>query len=172
MSKISVEPDALRRILKRLSDQVDALSAVTVTTSTGGGGTLDDLTDVTTTTPLTGDVLTYDGTGWVNLPPGGSPPITAVSVELDFGTDSTYASREVIGQSWVTSNMVFATMVAGDTKTDHDPEDGLLEELSFTVSDIVAGVGFTLHGYAPNGTFGKFNVHVSGSVSSGSVVTI
>ena len=172
MSKISVEPDALRRLLKRLADRVDELSAVTVTTSSGSGGTLDDLTDVTITSPLTGDVLTWDGAGWVNLPPGGSPPITAVSVEIDFGTDSTYVSREVIGQSWVTSSMVFACMVAGDVKTDHDPEDGILEGLTFTVSDILAGTGFTLHAYAPEGTFGKFNVHVSGSTSSGSVVTI
>lgn len=36
----------------------------------GGGGatTLDDLTDVTITTPATGDLLRYNGTDWVNYP--------------------------------------------------------------------------------------------------------
>lgn len=32
----------------------------------GGGGTLDGLTDVTITTPATGDVLVYNGSTWVN----------------------------------------------------------------------------------------------------------
>ena len=32
----------------------------------GGGGTLDGLTDVTITTPATGDVLVYNGSAWVN----------------------------------------------------------------------------------------------------------
>ena len=32
----------------------------------GGGGTLGALTDVTLTTPATGDVLTYTGTMWIN----------------------------------------------------------------------------------------------------------
>lgn len=32
----------------------------------GGGGALDDLTDVTITTPTTGQVLKYNGTAWVN----------------------------------------------------------------------------------------------------------
>lgn len=34
----------------------------------GGGGTLDSLTDVTITSPATGDVLVYNGTNWVNGP--------------------------------------------------------------------------------------------------------
>ncbi len=32
----------------------------------GGGGALDDLTDVTITTPATGAVLQYDGAGWID----------------------------------------------------------------------------------------------------------
>jgi hypothetical protein len=41
-------------------------------TGGGGGGSLDDLTDVVITTPATGEVLTYDGSNWVNdTAPGG-----------------------------------------------------------------------------------------------------
>ena len=174
MAKISVEPDSLRLILKRLLDRLDTLESTPATAEAGAVGpiTLDDLTDVVITAPTIGDVLTWDGTNYVNLPAGGVTPTTGVSVELDFGAGDTYVSRDVTGQSWVTATMVFACMVAGDVKSDHDPEDGLLEGLVFTVSEISAGDGFTLHAYAPNGTFGKFNVHVSASNGSGSVVTI
>lgn len=46
----------------------------------GGSGALDDLTDVTITTPSTDDVLKYDGTGWVNgaAPGGGGGDFTWV----------------------------------------------------------------------------------------------
>jgi hypothetical protein len=174
MSKISVEPDALRQIIKRLQNRLDVLESTTTTSDGGVVGpiTLDDLTDVVITAPTIGDVLTWDGANYINLPAGGVTPTTGVSVEMDFGTAGTYTVRTVTGQAWVTSTMVFACMVAGDVKTDHDPEDGLLEGLVFTVSDVVAGDGFNLHAYAPNGTFGKFNVNVSASNGSGSVVTI
>jgi hypothetical protein len=53
----------------------------------GGGGTLDDLTDVTITAPADGEVLTYDNvTGeWVNAAPtGGGGDLEAV---LTTGND-------------------------------------------------------------------------------------
>jgi hypothetical protein len=50
-----------------------------ITVAGGGGGSLDDLTDVTITTPADGQVLTYDnGTGeWVNAVPTGGAGLTA-----------------------------------------------------------------------------------------------
>jgi hypothetical protein len=42
----------------------------------GGGGTLDDLTDVTITEPTVGDVLGYDGANWVNAAPTGGAGLT------------------------------------------------------------------------------------------------
>jgi hypothetical protein len=60
-----------------------------ITVAGGGGGSLDDLTDVTITTPADGQVLTYDsGTGeWVNEAPtgGGTPDLTAVLTEGNDG---------------------------------------------------------------------------------------
>jgi hypothetical protein len=55
-----------------------------------GGGTLDDLTDVTITTPSDGDVLTYDsGTGeWVNAAPtGGGGTWGSITGTLSSQTD-------------------------------------------------------------------------------------
>lgn len=43
-----------------------ALSATVAAGSAGGATALDDLTDVTITTPATGQVLTYNGTTWIN----------------------------------------------------------------------------------------------------------
>lgn len=50
-----------------------SMSGTTLNASGGAGGTLDDLTDVSTTTPASNDVLVYDGANWVNAPvPGGA----------------------------------------------------------------------------------------------------
>lgn len=50
--------------------------------STGGGASaLGDLTDVTLTGPVAGEVLTYNGADWVNLPGvGGSPLATILGI--------------------------------------------------------------------------------------------
>lgn len=44
--------------LQDLQDQIDGISV--------GASALDDLTDVTITTPATNDVIKYNGSGWVN----------------------------------------------------------------------------------------------------------
>jgi hypothetical protein len=58
-----------------------------ITVAGGGGGTLNDLTDVTITTPADGQVLTYDsGTGeWVNEAPtgGGTPGGSTTQVQYN-----------------------------------------------------------------------------------------
>jgi hypothetical protein len=63
------------------------LTAVTPTWSgigSGGGGALDDLTDVIITTPSNGQVLKFNGSEWVN---------DADSTGTSSGGDSTFASR-------------------------------------------------------------------------------
>jgi hypothetical protein len=44
-----------------------------------GGGSLDDLSDVTITTPADGDVVTRSGSGWVNAPPTAGTTTTRLS---------------------------------------------------------------------------------------------
>jgi hypothetical protein len=78
----------------------------------GGGGTLNDLTDVTITTPADGQVLTYDsGTGeWVNEAPtgGGTPDLTAVLTEGNDagGLEIINAAEPTTAQSLATKNYV------------------------------------------------------------------
>lgn len=51
------------------------------------GATLEDLTDVVITAPATNDVLTWNGTEWINQPGGGyTPPVTTKGDLFGFGT--------------------------------------------------------------------------------------
>lgn len=45
------------------------------TAPSGGGGALSDLTDVTISSPTSGQVLMYNGSGWVNADAGSTPPV-------------------------------------------------------------------------------------------------
>jgi hypothetical protein len=64
--------NVIKSILRRLAS-LEKRPTGSVTVTGGGGGTLDDLTDVTITAPADGEVLTYDNvTGeWVNAAPTG-----------------------------------------------------------------------------------------------------
>jgi molybdopterin-biosynthesis enzyme MoeA-like protein len=69
--------NVIKSILRRLAS-LEKRPTGSVTVTGGGGGTLDDLTDVTITTPSDGEVLTYDNvTGeWVNAAPTGGAGLT------------------------------------------------------------------------------------------------
>lgn len=70
---------------------------VTIAASGGGGGgasALDDLTDVTLSSPSSGEVLTYNGSAWINQTPSGGGGATIGKVPLDDRTlDSTYGDH-------------------------------------------------------------------------------
>ena len=51
----------------------------------GSAGALNDLTDVTITTPSSGQVLTYNGTGWVNQAVSGTGTVTSVAMTVPTG---------------------------------------------------------------------------------------
>jgi hypothetical protein len=98
--------NVIKSILRRLAS-LEKRPTGSVTVTGGGGGTLDDLTDVTITAPSDGEVLTYDNvTGeWVNAAPtggGGTPGGSDTEVQFNDGgtfngitgatTDGTYLS--------------------------------------------------------------------------------
>lgn len=97
--------------------------------------------------------LREDGT-WAAPSGGGSANATIVDVPL-AGTD---ASVVVTGLAWASSAAKFAVSVLAGTGM--DPREPLLEEVRASIGDIVDGVGFTVYGYAPTGSFGTFKVHV------------
>lgn len=102
--------------------------------------------------------------GYAPLDAGGLVPVAnlpalgggnAVEVTVDFGTFDTTATTVVTGQTWVTATSKLVASVFGT-------EDALLDQVSVSVSDRVAGVGFTVTAHAPEGSSGTHTVHVLG----------
>lgn len=80
-----------------------------VINSTGGGGgasSLDDLTDVTITSPSSDQVLKYNGSGWVNdaAPAGGHTMINNATYLPTMVANSTDATDDKVASTYAISN--------------------------------------------------------------------
>jgi hypothetical protein len=94
-------------------------------------------------------------------PPGSA---NSVSATLDFGTPAQGESDTAtvtVSAVWVTGSTKLVPSLAGSS-ADHDAEDGLLEEIILTCTNIVGGVGFDVVGHAPNGTWGRYSINIIG----------
>ena len=89
---------------------------------------------------------------------GGGNGVVAV---VDFGADSDFATATVTGQTWVTAGSKIAATLGAAT-SDHDLEDGVLEDISVAVGNLVAGVGFDIFAHAPSGSWGQYSVNCVG----------
>ena len=81
---------------------------------------------------------------------------------LNFGAFDTDAAVVVTGQAWVLAGSRLAVSLYGTTEDHLSPEEGVIEQITVSVGDIVAGTGFTVYGAAPNGTTGTYTAHVVG----------
>ncbi len=81
-----------------------SMSGTTLNASGGSGGALDDLTDVTVTTPVTDDVVQYDGAGWVNQPVI-VPDATITNAKLADMVQSTIKGRAVSAGTGVPTDL-------------------------------------------------------------------
>ena len=90
--------------------------AVTVLGSVGGSGaaTLGGLDDVTITTPISGNVVSYDGTGWVNSTPAGGGDLLAANNLSDVDDAATAAANLGLGTAAFEAATAFATGAEGD----------------------------------------------------------
>ena len=79
-----------------------------------------------------------------------------------YHQDATYVTKTVTGQTWVAADSYIECKVLGLTTADHTPEDAILEGVKFEINNIVAGTGFDIMGYAPEGTYGKYTVKCLG----------
>lgn len=66
-----------------------------VTTSSGGSSTLEGLTDTIISSPASGQVLTYNGTKWVNSAAPSSTDLAAVWASLTKSTADQYAATAI-----------------------------------------------------------------------------
>lgn len=129
------------------------------------GQELDEIHDVLITTPSNDDVLTYESaTGlWKNKPAtGGAVLVNSVTASLNFGSNanSTGAETIVSGLTWLGSNTML--VLEPTSSTDHTAEDALIDEIRFAVTKRVVGSSITIQAYAPNGTYGTYNVLCKG----------
>jgi hypothetical protein len=87
--------------------------------------------------------------------------VKKVQAVVDFGFasggESGYTSVDVAA-TWVTANTRIWAQLDDDTTATHEPIDGILEQLLFSITDLNPGVGFTLHARAPQGTFGQYKI--------------
>jgi hypothetical protein len=119
--------------ISTLQTVLDSLATIAYVDATvaGGIGALDDLSDVTITTPAVGEVLTYDGAGWVNdvgsvvadLDDLGDVVITAVATDdvLKYnGTNWVNDTAPATGNVYSFQSSAPSSPVAGDEWTDSD----------------------------------------------------
>lgn len=89
-----------------------------------------------------------------------------LQVEVDFGfsagNEGDIARFTVTGQSWVTVSSVILCNPFGGATPDHSPDDAIVEGLVAYAENIVAGVGFDVVAYAPQNTWGRYLINVTG----------
>lgn len=135
----------------------------TVASDSGGAETLDELTDVTLSTPLTGQVLTYSGAQWVNAKVNWTDLEDAPSVPQvidDLGDVDTSTVAPTPGQvlTWDGSNWAPATSTGGGGA--RETVGGALTERA----DVTVTTDYT--------TDGTEDIEFTGMGEAGSFVTV
>jgi hypothetical protein len=110
-----------------------------------------------TATYSNGNVVIWDGSAWrsttATLPTYGTAALDfgfTASQEGDIAT-ATVLNTYTRSQSIIVINSL--------TSSNHlTVEDSLIEDVKFEISDKIDGVGFTIYAYAPQGTWGTYNV--------------
>lgn len=136
---------------------VNGLTATTISGTTYYGLP----TDVT----VTGGTLS-NGIVTMNNNIGGTFTISGFSTtnngttSLDFGfsngLEGDYTMTGVTNPNITSDSQVLINVIPS---TDHNEiEDSLLDGLDFRVSNIIDGVGFDIHSYAKNGSWGIYNI--------------
>jgi hypothetical protein len=152
-----------------------AKSGVTGTiTITGGGSGYSTIEDEGTpqtqraTVNFTGAGISCTDSGGktVCTASGGGGSANTVSVTIDFGASgASHVKTVVTGQAWVTSSSVVVCSPTGFATADRPDgaEDAAIEGLTVSVSERVAGTGFTLNtALRCYKALGKYLIHCTG----------
>lgn len=121
---------------------------------------------VNSTPPTPGQVLTATSptTAQWNTPASSSGNFLQVMVDFGFsaGLEGDIARTTVTGQPWVTSSSVILCNPFAGTTPDHSPDDTIVEGLVAYAENLVPGVGFDVVAYAPQNSWGRYLVNVTG----------
>lgn len=80
---------------------------------------------------------------------------------LDFGSApyATETSLVVTGQAAILAGSLVEAWIMPATTADHSVDEHRVEQLRFSVTDVVAGTGFTIRATCDHGTtWGRYNV--------------
>ena len=92
------------------------------------------------------------GTAWVPIK-GLTDNLKKGTSTIDFGAGDTSAAVVITGQAWVTAASVIVPAIYGS-------DEALIEGLQLTVSDLLAGVGFTITAAPTNGqAIGQYQIN-------------
>lgn len=112
-------------------------------------------TNITLTT--TGSVTTISASG-------GGGGGNGVTVTVAFGGGADTITTTVTGQTWVDASTSSITATLTDGPSGRSVEEGMLEELTWGVNNLVDGTGFDLIVHSPNGkAYGSFNFYCVGT---------
>jgi hypothetical protein len=89
-----------------------------------------------------------------------------LQVEVDFGfsagNEGDIARTTVTGQTWVTAGSIILCNPFAGMTPDHSPDDTIVEGLVAYAENIVPGVGFDVVSYAPQNSWGRYLINVTG----------
>lgn len=94
---------------------------------------------------------------------GGGGGGNGTIVTVDFGVGKTDVTVTVTGQTWVDSGTSAIVATLTDGPAGRVVEEGMIEELTWGVDNLIDGTGFDLTVHSPNGNaYGEFNFFVVG----------
>ena len=103
-------------------------------------------------------------TGTLSVSGGGGGSANVVQVSIDLGTsEGLIFSQTVTGQGWVTGTSVIVCTPFGTTADGQTPETVIAANVSASVSNLSAGVGFRLDVRSPNGATGIYRFNCTGA---------
>lgn len=95
----------------------------------------------------------------VNIPGGSGTGATGTGT-IDFGVfpGTTYTTATITGQASITANSIVNVWIRPIATADHLADEHLVDPPKLIAGNIVAGTGFTIHGFAGDnpGAAGKF----------------
>lgn len=114
--------------------------------------------------PAIADDLVTKRYGDANYGGGGSANVVQAEVNFGFpsGLEGDTATVTSVAAPWVTGTSIIVCTPQAVATPDHDPEDYAAEGLVSYAENIVAGVGFDIIAYAPQGTWGRYYVSATG----------